>query len=59
MRLLQNYDGSLVCTCGNDIFATMGGDFGFTMMECINCNERTSILASTLTAKKLLAPLMG
>ena len=54
MRLLQNYDGSLVCTCGNDIFATMGDDFGFTVIECIKCNKRTSILESTLIAEKLL-----
>ena len=54
MKLLQNYDGSLVCTCGNDIFATMGDDFGFTVIECIKCNERTSILDSTLIAGKLL-----
>jgi len=54
MRLLQNNDGSLVCTCGNDIFATMGDDFGFTAIECIKCNQRTSILESTLIAEKLL-----
>ena len=65
MRLLQNYDGtdlsnpqrsrgSLVCLCGNDIFATMGDAFGFTAIECVNCNEKTSILESTLMAEKLL-----
>ena len=54
MRILQNNDGSLVCTCGNDIFATMGDDFGFTAIECIKCNQRTSILESTLIAEKLL-----
>ena len=35
----------------------MGDDFGFTVIECIKCSERTSILESTLIAGKLLNPL--
>ena len=54
--LLQNYDGSLVCTCGNDIFVTHGDDFGFTIIECIKCDKKTSIMESSLFAEKLLSP---
>jgi len=32
----------------------MGDDFGFTVIECIKCGERTSIIQSTLIAEKLL-----
>ncbi len=55
--LLQNYDGSLVCSCGNDIFVTQGDDFGFTIIECIKCDKKTSIMESSLFADKLLSPL--
>lgn len=55
--LLPNSDGSLNCSCGNDIFSTFGDTFGITKIECTQCNNRTSIIESTLVAEKLLSPL--
>lgn len=47
---------SLVCSCRNDIFISMGDDFGFTLVECTECSYRNSIMDSSLIAKKLLSP---
>jgi len=56
MQLLQNNDGSLNCSCGNNIFVTMGDDFGFTMVECIKCENKAFIMDTSLIAEKLLSP---
>jgi hypothetical protein len=46
----------LICKCGNEIFTTMGDQFGFTVVECNECESRISIIESTLIAEKLLSP---
>jgi len=51
---MQN-DNSLVCACGNDIFVTYGDNFGFTVIQCKNCDNRISIVESSLIAEKLLS----
>lgn len=55
--LISNSDGSLTCSCGAELFSTMGDNFGITIIECVKCNNRTSIIESTLIAEKLLSPL--
>jgi len=56
-QLIHKSDGSFTCSCSAELFITMGDDFGITTIECIKCNNRTSIIESTLVIEKLLSPL--
>ncbi len=55
MRLVQK-DNQLLCSCGNDVFIPMGDKFGFTVVECKECGNSTTIMESSLIAEKLLSP---
>ena len=56
MWLIQS-GNKIICSCGNDIFISMGDVFGFTAVECIKCGYSNSIMNNSLVAKKLLSPL--
>lgn len=56
-RLILKSDGSLTCPCGAEQFTALGDDFGITTIECTKCNNRISLIESTLIAEKLLSEL--
>ena len=54
MWLVQQ-DNQIICSCGNDIFISMGDIFGYTAVECIKCGCSNSIMDNSLTSEKLLS----
>lgn len=55
MWLIQR-EHQIVCSCGSDTFISMGDDFGFTMVECVTCANKNSIMDSAVSAKRLPSP---
>src|SRR4051812_36797231 len=56
MWLIQR-EQQIVCSCGNDTFTSMGDNFGYTTVECVVCENRNSIVDSSLNVSKLLSPM--